>query len=299
VVGRALNQTTEAAEVSNAKDYEDRLGELEGSASVRYKFLMARRLLAKLTIDQIKPTDSSYDQTMRQVAQLQQEIQTDRPEWPDGYLLKTIQAEAAGDYDVAIEALQRAIELGRREPQMYEQLARLMWKADRTGPEFDQVLAELGSRVGNLSDLSGLSIQRALRSGNVDDALARAKEGVEARPDDPLAHIQLGGVLLAKGDKDAAQKEYEKSTEVAPTDLRTWSALFRFYLQTDQPELARKIIQTIADEQISMQTSDGTRRPLLEAEKQLAIAQLEYQLGDDYKTGQRTPVARRGSGQRG
>ena len=64
------------------------------------------------------------------------------------------------------------------------------------------------------------NLQRALAAGNdTDSAMDRIQKDIDARPDDPVAHFQMGNIYLSQGKLDQAIIEFEKALALAPKML--------------------------------------------------------------------------------
>jgi len=91
-----------------------------------------------------------------------------------------------------------------------------------------------------------------VRQGQLSRAIDAARRETERRPDDALSHLWLGEMLaldlpaepeaIARN-RDEAEAELKQARELAPEDLRIWSALLTFYAGTKQPERARQLLE--------------------------------------------------------
>jgi Flp pilus assembly protein TadD len=55
-----------------------------------------------------------------------------------------------------------------------------------------------------------------LKEGNVDAAIERLEAAIKLNPEDARAHYDLARALLEKGQKEAAQLEYQKAKQLDP-----------------------------------------------------------------------------------
>jgi Tfp pilus assembly protein PilF len=94
------------------------------------------------------------------------------------------------------------------------------------------------------------------RQGNLSRATEAAQREVERHPDDAARHLWLGELLALDSSADdqalersrlAAERELKRAIELAPKDLRTWSALLAFYARTKQIDLARQLLKELGD----------------------------------------------------
>lgn len=64
----------------------------------------------------------------------------------------------------------------------------------------------------------GIAATRLLEAGRLDEALALARFNVESHPDEARAHVQVGQILLRKGDKAGAAEAFRKALKLDPTN---------------------------------------------------------------------------------
>lgn len=64
----------------------------------------------------------------------------------------------------------------------------------------------------------GIAATRLLEAGRLDEALALARFNVESHPDEPQAHVQVGQILMRKGDKAGAAESFKKALKLDPTN---------------------------------------------------------------------------------
>ena len=160
------------------------------------------------------------------MSELQAHLQNQRPAWSKGYLLQGLLAESRGKFEQAAEAYQEAIRLGEQQPLACQRLISLLMQMDRLA-EADRYLQLLQDQAAGSEALSSLEINVAARRGQFDRALETARRSVQARPQDPIAHLGLGQVLSASGKTAEAETELKQAAELAPADTRTLRALFR------------------------------------------------------------------------
>jgi Flp pilus assembly protein TadD len=55
-----------------------------------------------------------------------------------------------------------------------------------------------------------------MKAGNLDAAIERFEAAIKLTPDDAKAHYHLAKALLEKGQKQAAQAEYQKAKQLDP-----------------------------------------------------------------------------------
>ena len=216
--------------------WEQLLRELEGPSGSYWRYYRAVRLLK-----QEKTPDSPGFQ---EAVGLQAEVASLRPDWPAAHLLNAIIQSRRGRAEAAIEAYKQAIRLGDRRVSVFEQLVAALYRSQRI-VEAQEYLAQMDEQIPASPVLSGLDISVAATAGQWDRALAAAQRNVQARPDDPMAHVWLGQMLLASADHDEAELAFRRAVELAPTDIRTHNALVAFYARSGQVDRAREALHDL------------------------------------------------------
>jgi len=216
--------------------WEQLLRDIEGPSGSYWRYYRAVRLLK-----QEKTADSPGFQ---EAVGLQAEVASLRPDWPAAHLLNAIIQSRRGRAEAAIEAYKQAIRLGDRRMSVFEQLVAALYRSQRI-VEAQEYLAQMEEQIPASPILSGLDISVAATAGQWDRALAAAQRTVQARPDDPMAHVWLGQMLLAVADHDEAELAFRRAVELAPTDIRTHNALVTFYARTGQVDRAREALHDL------------------------------------------------------
>jgi tetratricopeptide (TPR) repeat protein len=260
LVTQLADLALEAGNFTDVEQWEKELRKLEGPDGLSWQYHEARRLLAQAT----GPTDAK----LTRASELQSHVQSQRPAWSKAYLLQGMLSESRGKFEQAAEAYQEAIRLGEQQPVAFERLISLLTQMDRIA-DADRYLQLSRDQIAGSETLSSLEIAVATKRGQFDRALDTAQRGVERRPQDPIAYLWLGQVLLA-GDKTAeAETALKKAVELAPTDARALGGLFGFYVRTKQPDRARETLKAVVKNE-----------KLDEAQRALILAQGYESLGD-------------------
>src|SRR6266567_5462934 len=77
--------------------------------------------------------------------------------------------------------------------------------------------ASLGRRRSISFDVCAEHRQSSrLKEGNVDAAIERFEAAIKLNPEDARGHYDLAKALLQKGQKEAAQTEYQKAKQLDP-----------------------------------------------------------------------------------
>ncbi len=234
----SMEQAFEAGRIADVEPMEKELRELEGPDGLFWRYYQARRLLAE--------AQGPNDPKLAEASKLQSFIQNQRPAWSKVHLLQGLLSEATGQFEQAVEAYREAIRLGERLPMAKQRLISLLLQTNRVD-EADQYLALADDQIAPSATFSSLEMAVATRRGQLDRALETARRGVEQRPDDAIARLWLGQMLLAVGQREEAETALQKAVELAPDDPRTLNGLFTFYIRTAQPDRARKTLQRISE----------------------------------------------------
>ncbi len=261
VLVQLAEMAVEAGDWGEAQTWEDQLRTLEGADGTFWKYFQVQRLLSQVTGPD-HPKLVSADELANQVVRA-------RPTWSGAYLLKGRLALVRNHTAEAIEHLSRAVEYGATQLPVYERLVSLLYQHQRFA-EAEQYLARLEKHVSSSPQLSAVAIPLSAQQGQLDRAVELAQQGAADRPNDTVAQIWLGQVLLLAGKTEEAEAAFQKAVDGAPKDARAWSGLFSFYVRTKRDQEARETLEKLAKE------SD-----LTEAQRALALAQGHMLLGDE------------------
>ncbi len=172
-----------------------------------------------------------------------------RPQDGEGFAIAGQIHASRGDYEKAIAPLTRAVELTPQQVRTLHQLAAVylaLGRDEEAISHFEAVLALDGSSWTALADLAGAysrtgrwpqareALQRALElnpysstlryriaifyrdAGNPEFSRRMLEETLRLAPDHLGAHMELGRLLLAEGDRAAGQPHLERVIELAP-----------------------------------------------------------------------------------
>ncbi len=226
----------DARDLTDAERWEQKIHLLEGDQGSIWRYYRARRLL--LT------TGTNAKQAIAEAQQLAEELKSQRPSWPETYLLQGLLAEQKRKLTEAVDAYRQAISLGDRHASVYERMIGLLYQTQQFD-EASKLLSQLQPTANSSTALSSLAVALSLRQDDVDRAVGLAKNWVQCRPDDPIAQIWLGQAQLLAKKTAAAQQAFQRATELAPSDARGWQALFLFFVQSNQPDAARETLANI------------------------------------------------------
>jgi predicted Zn-dependent protease len=257
------------------EDVEARLKRVEGDDGSLWRELHVRRLLA-----QIVETD---DARFREAERMTREIAALRPNWQRRWVLQGLLARRMNQPDEAIAAYQQAIRLGNRSINLSEELIDLLNEQHRF-TEADREFDRVRTAVAHSSRLSSAAIPIYVRRGESDEALRLAEDWVRRQPGDASSYVRLGRTLLlttpeassdyAKAVK-RAQTAYEHAVELAPSDVRVWVVLFRFYTG----------VQKNAEAASTMLSRLARRIDVPETQRVFVLAQLYEAIGNRVEAG--------------
>ncbi len=250
---------------AEAEQWEKELRKLEGPEGLFSQYYEALRLVAEASgAEDTKAADAKRTRA----SELQANVQKLRPAWPKAYVLQARLSESRGKFVEAAAAYREAIRLGEQQSATYERLVSLLMQLDRPA-EADHYLRLMQDQIAGSETLSSLEIRVAAQRGQPDRAVEAARRAVERRPQDPIAHLWLGQVLLAGGKTAEAETSLKRAVELAPTDVRTLGGLFGFYARSKQSDRARETLQEVAKNE-----------KLTESERASILAQGYELLGD-------------------
>lgn len=221
---------------TNAKACDELLQKLEGSGGPLWRYYRARRLLAEAS--------SLTDPRLAAAADLQQELQSLRPSWPQTHTLKGSLRLRFDQVDEAIEAFRTAIDFGDRSVRTVEQLVSLLYQRNRVA-EAQQYLARLADPFSASGTLSALAISLSAEQGEIDKALQLAEEGVRRRPGDAASHVNLGHALMLAERSSDAEASFKQAIELAPDSFQPWLELVTYYVRTEDPAAARETLERL------------------------------------------------------
>ena len=127
-------------------------------------------------------------------------------------------------------------------------LRRILAEALETGAEDAQAFIERQFIVEHTTpaanpDLLALAAS-ALRTSNLETALAVCEEALVNNPDDGLAHDRLGEVLSELGRREEAVEHFTQATLLVPEQSHPWLSLARTQMETGEPQRSLETLRT-------------------------------------------------------
>ena len=125
-----------------------------------------------------------------------------------------------GKLDDAIAAFRQALRYAPNAPEIHNTLGTaLRQKGDMEAarPEFQEA-ARLNKKKSDMqAAIFAANTGRVrLKEGNLDAAIERFEAAIKLYPDDAKVHYDLARALLRKGQKEAAQVEFQKARRMDP-----------------------------------------------------------------------------------
>ncbi|MBI2826663.1 MAG: tetratricopeptide repeat protein [Planctomycetia bacterium] len=217
--------------------WETELRKQEGPDGTHWRFYRAQRLLIG--------TESSPGGRLETIDDLAGEIQRLRPLWSAGFVLRAQIAERLGKTTEAIDALQKAIELGDHQPSTVERLATMLFAANRFD-EADQSMRRLSALVTSVPRLANLAISISLRKGDSAAAVELARKVVAQQPRDAGRYAMLAQTLLTIGKPDEAEAVFRQAVEIDPENPASWQGLFGCQAASGRTDVARETVKRMA-----------------------------------------------------
>lgn len=229
----------ETRDFAAAQQWEKKLGELQGAASLEYRYFRARRLVGE--------SENTSDPRFQEAEELHAELVNQHGGWAFVHTLGGVIAERKGEVSSAIRAFREAIQRGDRRVAVYEQLILMLYQAQRV-EEADRYLAMLRDQSFQSPTLEALEVSVATRRGELDRAVRAAHRMAQSKPKDPLAQVALGNVLQAARQEPEAEKAFRAAIAMAPGDPRAYLALLNLFAQSRQTHRAMALLEQASKE---------------------------------------------------
>ncbi len=260
LMSRLCEQALGKNDFAAAERWENRLRDLEGPNGSQWRYYRAARLLAT--------SQGTDGPPFVEAVELHRQLLTQRPAWPATFVVGAMIAERRQSLDEALAAYKRAIELGLQRVAVYERLVALLYRMQRY-EEVDQYMALLKDRVPASENLSEVRMARAVKGEKLDEALRAAQEGIKNRPNDPMANIWLGQMLVLNQQPDAAESAFQTAVRLAPEDRQPLTVLFGHYVRSGKKQSAEETLRQLA-----------AKAPKRGGQAEFVLAQGYEQMGD-------------------
>jgi tetratricopeptide (TPR) repeat protein len=144
-----------------------------------------------------------------------------------------------GNYDAAIEALRRALQLAPEVADANSALGRIYLKQGKLQEAEEALRAELRAHPHDVKARETLATVLDL-NGRQDDALAELRTVLRSRPEFADARYLMGKILLSRGAADEAAAHLEAAARLAPNDANVHYQLARAYEKLGRADSAQK-----------------------------------------------------------
>ena len=141
------------------------------------------------------------------------------------------------DMDAAIEAYERAVELGSGNAEAIRRLARLYYEK-RDFEKSMRMLEKLPRSMWEAYDQQ-INVDMMARTGQLPEDLEYDKDSKE-----PNDHLTIGGILARAGRYEEAEQAFRRAVQLDPTRSTTWGSLFELHMKMGDEEQAREVLQT-------------------------------------------------------
>lgn len=250
-----------SADVPTLKLCEERLHALEGEIGSRWRFYRCLRLSEEIGFVK-SPSRVRSHANWAELERLANDLQRTRPAWAKSQLVLGRLEEQLGRAEEALQRYRQAARSYDADSLVLDAIVNLLYTHDR----LDEVRSYLESMPANVlanSEFSLLGPSFLMEAGQLERAARTARVGVELRPQHPLSYLWLGQNLSALSRRtnvlthaqqyaEEAGEALRKATALAPSDHRTWSALFSYYAQTDQQEEVKNVLATLSSPQVQL-----------------------------------------------
>jgi tetratricopeptide (TPR) repeat protein len=190
---------------------------------------------------------SPQDPQLVQALEEQGRLAAIRPEWALSFTLRGMIAERMLRLEDAVLAYERAAQLGERRITILERLIALLDRLNRPA-EAEKYLSRLEGYLPYSQRLTEIAAAQHVRHDRPEQALELARAAVAKRPDDAMAHLWLGRLMMLNQQQVEAEAELNRARELAPKDVRTYNGLFSFYLRSKNTSRARDILRELEQE---------------------------------------------------
>ncbi len=139
-----------------------------------------------------------------------------QPESSEAWYLLGVVAEQAGRPDTSLELLDQAIHFAPQDPRFHYSRGIALQKLDRPADAAAAYRLSLQQKPGNVAAMENLAV--ALADLGDEDGETVCREVLSLAPDSPIAHRNLGTLLMNQGRRDAALEHFDRLLAQNPAD---------------------------------------------------------------------------------
>jgi len=174
---------------------------------------------------------------IREAEAIYQSILRKDPRHPDALHLLGVLALQVGKGEIAVDLIEKAIEVNPEEPQFYN----MCGEAYRALRNYDVAISRYEKALAIQPDFAGAHINLGntfKETGRLEDAAASYRKAIAISPEIPMSYNNLGVVLKDLGRPDEAIAHYEKALSIAPDYAEAHTNLGNALLALDRAEEA-------------------------------------------------------------
>jgi tetratricopeptide (TPR) repeat protein len=224
-----------------------KIQELEGKEGFHWRYAEATRLvfLAQKRGDR---------QGLDEAKSLLNSVAGQQHEWRKVFVCRARAEALSGEPAAAIKDYLSAIDKGERTPAVILEAVRLLIQNNKDR-EAGDLLQKLPEQSPERLQVTGLEVELALRTKELDKALELAKKAAAANQNDYQARLTLGHVYLGRGEQRAAEREFRKAQELKDDVPATWGPLILLLAQSkDRVDEAKDAIKA-ARQKVPLETN--------------------------------------------
>jgi Flp pilus assembly protein TadD len=235
-----LEITAESVEVSEYRRIIAQLRRIEGDDGTWWRYAAALSQLGQLHVKGDAKAFSTLNSSIN-------DLQTRRGrDWWGAHVLLGGLAELQSDSEGALKHYLQALENGYSSPQLGRKIVGLFYQR-RQFEEVDRVIALLNARGIVEADMSLVTVLNAIRSKDLDRALALTRDSVSPDSSNYRDHMLVGYVLSSAGKLDDAEQSFRKAVALAPEIPECWVSLVRCQIQSGRSAQAQATVAEAAE----------------------------------------------------
>jgi predicted Zn-dependent protease len=217
---QAADLAIDASDFAEVERLSAALEAVEGATGPMFLFVRARKQLLESARAKTEPP--------AEVDRIVAQLLAGRPNWAPAVSLAAHLAERRGNVKLATSHYEKAIELGDRRLATYERLMLLLFGQNRLA-EAQTYLDGMGRAALSSERLESIAMMVAARQDQRERALQLAQESVKQHPQDAMRRLWLGQMFQLSDRRNEAHQALREAVQLAPTDARTYNAIFSYY----------------------------------------------------------------------
>lgn len=206
------NRASVSPKIELLSRLEIKLRDLEGDLGTDWKWVRSRKLLLQADLD--------AQASLEEVAEIARMLDSQRPNWSETHTLSGLLSNRLGDYRTALRSFERAIESGDQRWEAYERLIDGLYREGLVSQAADWIRRM--KEQANLSyRIASIALQLDIDSNR--SWLERTKQGIQFRPQDPLAWVWYAQALISAKNMDSiADQTKSEDSEIREQIDAAW-----------------------------------------------------------------------------